>query len=112
MPNIKAEWSGSYPCLCYGKWTLKLDGINVSDKIPKSLINSSMNTYGKYEHWSFDGNMNEYFESYCDGLNCEEWIKSNKNWLNLITDDMDIQKEIFSAIQAEDFRPGSCGGCI
>ena len=41
-----------------------------------------------------------------------EWIKENAYWLDKITDDYNTQKEIFTAIQQEDFRSGSCGGCI
>lgn len=29
--NYKAEWSGCYPCLCYGTWTLFKDGEDVSE---------------------------------------------------------------------------------
>lgn len=32
---VEAKWSGLYPCLCSGEWTLKVNGKDVSDKIPK-----------------------------------------------------------------------------
>ena len=40
--------------------------------------------------------------------------KNMKNFikLNKITKDYSIKSEIFKAIQSEDFRSGSCGGCI
>lgn len=110
--SVEAKWSGSYPCLCSGKWTLKVNGKDVSNKIPKVLRNSSMNTIGNYQSWHFEEDYMEVFEDYDDGLECEEWIAENKEWLDSISTDISTQREIFLAINAEDFRSGSCGGCI
>lgn len=52
------------------------------------------------------------WESYDDGLKQDEWIESNKYWLDEITTDIEIQCQIFKAINEQDFRPNSCGGCI
>ena len=46
--KVEANWSGSYPNLCRGEWTLLIDGKNVSDKIPKDLRNEPMNTKSVY----------------------------------------------------------------
>lgn len=108
---IEANWSGSYPCLCFGEWTLKVDGKDVSKKIPEDLRKSSMNTYGTYRSWHFEDWM-EIFEYYVDGLDCGEWIEENDKWLSEITTDYSIKEQIFIAIQSKDFRHGSCGGCI
>lgn len=54
----------------------------------------------------------EEWESYYDGLKQDEWIESNKYWLDEITTDIDVQRQIFKAINEEDFRTNSCGGCI
>lgn len=70
-----------------------------------------MNTYKKYERWYFKGWVEEW-KSYYDGLKQDEWIESNKYWLDEITTDIDVQRQIFKAINEEDFRPNSCGGCI
>ena len=108
---VEAKWSGSYPCLCYGKWTLKVNGKDVSSMIPKKLRESSMNTYGTYQTWHFEDWL-EVFEDYEDGLDCDDWIMENKSWLDTITTELDTQREIYCAISAQDFRSGSCGGCI
>lgn len=108
---IEAKWSGSYPCLCSGEWTLKINGKDVSTKIPEELRRSSMGTRGTYSSWHFE-NWSEVFEDYEDGLDCDEWINENVYWLDTITDDSSVQKEIYYAINANDFREGSCGGCI
>lgn len=54
MATVEAKWSGKWPCLCHGKWTLIVDGIDVSDKIPEELRDSPMGTYGFYDTWYFD----------------------------------------------------------
>lgn len=108
---VKAKWSGSYPCLCSGKWSLEVNGVDVSDYIPNELRKSPMNTYGVYEEWHFE-NWIEVFEDYEDGLMGDEWIEQNKYWLDTITEDISVQIEIFYAITKEDWRYGSCGGCI
>lgn len=108
---VEAKWSGSYPCLCSGKWALIVDGKDASSKIPDKLRHSEMNTAGTYQSWHFE-NWNEVFEDYEDGLECEEWIKENKYWLDTISADYNTQSDIFHAINASDWRHGSCGGCI
>ncbi len=109
---VEAKWSGSYPCLCLGEWTLKVDGADVSKKIPKYLRKSPMNTYGTYSSWHLNEDYIEEFEDYQDGLECSEWIEENKEWLDNISTDRKIQEEIYYAINSVDFRSGSCGGCI
>lgn len=110
--KVEAKWSGSYPCLCFGKWTLIVNNIDVSNLIPKELRESSMNTYGTYSSWYFTGSWEVQTEYYEDGLYCEDWIKENKNWLDKISTDNSIQEQIYEAINKQDFRSGSCGGCI
>lgn len=88
-----------------------VDGENVSDLIPEDLRTSSMNIYGTYSSWHFE-NWMEVFDDYRDGLEYNEWIEENKSWLDKITTDKDTQELIFQAIQAQDFRYCSCGGCI
>ncbi len=109
--RVKAKWTGSYPTKCMGEWKLYLDGKDISNKIPKSKRECSMNTFGTYEQWHFV-NWLEEFESYEDGLHCDEWIKENEKWLSKITDNKELQEEIYKAFQAEDWRLGECGGCI
>lgn len=109
--KVEAKWTGLYPCLCSGEWILKVNNKDVSNLIPKELQTSSMNTFGTYSSWHFE-NWKEVFEDYEDGLDCFDWINKNKEWLNKISTDLWIQEEIYYAIRSEDFRAGSCGGCI
>lgn len=109
--NVEAIWNIE-GMRCYGKWTLKVDGKDVSDKIPENLRRNNMKTRKEYRKWYFDENYCEAWEHYIDGLDCEDWIEVNDYWLNKIVADRDIQKCIFYAINEEDFRRNSCGECI
>lgn len=109
--SVKAYWSGRYPCLCYGTWRLIVDGEDVSDMIPEDLRDKPMNTFGTYSTWYFNDWVEE-FDSYEDGLTCEDWIRENDYWLSDITDNHETKEQIYYAINGEDFRTGSCGGCI
>lgn len=50
--NIFVDWSGKYPNLCGGEWTITIDGLPVN--IPELLKHDRMNTFGTYSEWSFD----------------------------------------------------------
>jgi hypothetical protein len=110
--KVEAKWSGRYPNLCRGEWTLLIDGKNVSDKIPKDLRNEPMNTKDIYSSWRFGIDWEVKCDNYQDGLKCEDWIKENKEWLDRITTDKCEQEDIYYAFQLNDWRYGSCGGCI
>ena len=104
---VVAEWTGKYPCLCYGEWRLTIDGVDWSNAIPTDKRSSHMNTAGTYQEWWFE-DWNETFGSYEDGLEFEEWIVENEWVMSLPA----APQDVFCAIQTQDFRPGECGGCI
>lgn len=107
---FEVDWSGGGFCLCQGEWTIKKNGINVSDKIPKNLRRAPMNTFGEYHTWYFK-NWIEEWETYTDGLYCDDWISANE-WIDEICDSYDECVLLFNAINKEDWRHNSCGGCI
>ena len=109
---VKAKWSGAFPCLCSGEWTLEVDGKDVSNLIPDDLRRNEMNTYATYYHVSLGEDYMEEYSDYEDGLMCDEWIEENAYWLNMITMDIQTQQDIYYAINANDWRHCSCGGCI
>ena len=111
MNTYLAKWSGAWPCLCHGEWSLYKNNEDISYMIPYELKSNDMNTFGEYETWHFE-DWEEVWESYEDGLDCDEWLKENKSWISRITNSEIEQEEIFKTFQKEGFRWNSCGGCI
>jgi len=125
--QIKVNWTGSYPNLCSGVWEITIDGMSINDNSKMqntydSMLKRNMGTEGSYESWHFE-NWSEVFESYDDGLYFDDWVKSTQAVeLRLMIDDNLIQKQtkmsdpdmknLFSELQNNDWRSGSCGGCI
>ena len=77
-----------------------------------------MNTYGQYSRWYFDEEYCEYDEYYYDGLEKDEWIVENYEWVVPMFNEFDIPvtpsllSNLYHQINEEDWRSGSCGGCI
>lgn len=69
-----------------------------------------MDTEGIYQSWHFE-DWEDVWESYKDGLECDDWIKKNDYWISKIADCCDEKVSLFKAFQAQDFRTCSCGGC-
>ena len=105
---VEAKWSGKYPNLCQGVWSIFVDGIDYSDYIPKEIRHSPMGTHGFYSEWSFDDDYGEVWEEYEDGLHFGEWAKQNDWVKNIPANPFDI----YCAFNVEDWRYDSCGGCI
>lgn len=96
-------------CDCH--WEIKINGIDVSDKIPEDLRYGSMNTENIYSN--LVNGEEELFEYYRGGLKKEEWITTNKYWLDNITEDESSQEILFKQIQRKEFTGcAECGGCI
>lgn len=70
-----------------------------------------MGCSGIYQEWTFTNNWEVEWSTYHDGLDAEKWIKENEKWLKEIGPEEDYEK-IFEAFQKNDWRMGSCGGCI
>ena len=106
------NWSGSWPCLCYGEWMLYHNGEKIDVEIP--FQGEPADTYGSYSQWSFGGESgwDEEWEFYEDGLGEEAWIEENIEYLKQVTDDDEQYVYIYEAFKVNDFRIGSCGGCI
>lgn len=109
---MTAEWTGKYPNLCRGKWILKDGSRNISSIIPDDLLHNEMGTYKTFEKWEFDDKWNEEWSTYEDGLECEDWIEANYEWLSVYTQDSKTMRDIYDAFNKNDWRHGSCGGCI
>jgi hypothetical protein len=108
MTKYYAEWSGSYPCLCSGEWTLFIDDEPCKVEIP--FQGDCADTFGTYEEWHFE-NWIEVFEDYECGMHCDDWCNEYQDYLEKVAPKSDWPL-VFEAFQANDWRHGSCGGCI
>ena len=108
--KITVEWTGKSPCLCYGEWIITIDGEKV--ELPEEIRNSDMNTYGTYDCWSFGDDYLEEWDSYENGLEFPQWIHDNLWWVADLHLTPTEQEELYNQINEQDWRPGSCGGCI
>ena len=115
MTDFKANWSGGYPNLCFGEWTLEYQGLPLI--LPEDERECDKGTYGEYSSWHFE-DWSEVFDSYEDGLKFPEWVKENGRWVDVMFHRHNIEKseanylELFEAFQENDWRSNSCGGCI
>ena len=129
--KITVEWTGAYPNLCSGEWLIRINGKLIEDgkdydpydkrkmMTPYgSVLRESMNTAGTYQSWHFE-DWSEVFEDYESGYAFKQWEETEiaKKLFTLIEKNKIIlsgkEKEIlFEALQDNDWRSGSCGGCI
>ncbi len=112
MANFEVNWSGESSCLCYGEWTICRNGVDVSDLIPDNLIDNHMGTRKEYSAWHITDDWDEEWEHYFDGLSAKKWIRKNRYWISKICSNREEEFQLYHAINALDWRPGSCGGCI
>lgn len=111
MNTYTTEWTGEFPVLCHGEWKLYKNEEDISYLIPEDLKYDCMDCYGEYEEWEFDDEGQEHWNTYVDGYSETRWIKENKYWIKDIGPETDYPS-IFKAFQKQDWRAGSCGGCI
>lgn len=110
--KIEAVWSGSYPALCYGEWSLTIDGKDFTRVIPKKRRSEPMGTFKTYSHWQFGEDWDEEWEDYEDGMGLDEWVQSNMSWIQKLPIENSDYESLYEAFRAQDFRHGECGGCI
>ena len=113
MPGNRAitvKWTGAYPNLCSGEWIITVGGEKV--ELPDKVRTSPMWTRGAYNTWTFNKDWQEVWSQYEDGLDFEPWLHENNSWLSRLNLSSEEERALYNAISAEDWRHGSCGGCI
>ena len=114
--RFKANYSGGYPNLCGGKWSLTYKRLPVI--LPSEQVQGDKGTYGTYTRWYFDNNWVECTEDYEDGMLRDEWVAKNKHWVDKMFIQHNIElscknySDLYAAFQENDWRHDSCGGCI
>ena len=107
----EADWTGVPWSLCSGSWILRHNGEDIDTDIP--FQGEHAGTYGTYSEWGFGGESGwmEEWDEYDYGLECQDWCDEHRDWLSTVAPESEWE-EIFLAFQSNDFRPGSCGGCV
>ena len=134
--EIEVDWTGSYPNLCSGSWIIKINGVQLVDKTddtkgetnwknePRAFsyghfMTEYMETSGTYSSWHFE-DWSEVFEDYYEGGEHGKcWFETGqgKKLAGLLKDngfdlnDVELE-ELYEKISDQDWRSGSCGGCI
>lgn len=135
----EAEWTGEFPNLCMGHWRLFKDGsevknvripfngyIEITDEnagqfedddvlrgfVAETFGGECAETEGVYSFYTFDNCWNDESHSYSDGFDCESWCDEYSEWLSQIDPEGTEREAIFKAFQKNDWRRGSCGGCL
>lgn len=111
----RAVWTGTYPTLCLrGEWRVYKNDVEVAaGGLP--FQGEPADTAGDYYYWGFSPDWSEEWDTHSDGLGEDAWVDKYGDALAacLPLDDRSVDlHELYKAFQANDFRPGSCGGCI
>lgn len=105
-----ARWSAAGHTLCLGHWQISY--LDQAIVLPDKIANHDMNTRGNFS-WMFPDEA-----EFIEGLGFEDWLEDNVEWLSdvFIQHDIPLDAEHFlhfyQAVNSEDWRCSSCGGCI
>ena len=111
MPNpFTARWTATGSNICVGHWEISHLGQPL--ELDSERRENDMGTYAIYSYIFPDDEM------YAEGLQEDEWIIANLDWLmhlfianNIPTDEAHF-RYFYQAVNKQDWRCGSCGGCI
>jgi hypothetical protein len=116
MSKFKVDWSGGYPNLCSGVWTISYDGNDFI--LPDDKMKEPMGTAKEYDSWCFSDNWSEEWDSTYFGEEAGDWIMSNISWITPnfqrlnIPETLETYGLLYEEIKVYDWQLGSCGGCI
>jgi len=105
-----ALWTQKGHQLCTGHWEITY--LELPIELPFERRACDMETWGIYSFIYEDD------PDYAEGLPEEEWIVANIEWLQTLFEDYNIPFDkahlqyFYQAINPEDWRCGSCGGCL
>jgi hypothetical protein len=105
-----AAWSRNGNLLCHGHWIITFEARPVT--LPQHWQDKAMNTWGIYSI------IDPEDETFADGLEEDEWIVENVEWLTDWFFDNDIPLEeryyhaFWRAVNKADWRCTSCAGCM
>lgn len=107
---FKANWSAQGHSLCLGHWTILFEDKPI--ELPQMQSENHMNTFGNFSWLDPDD------DAFIEGLAFEDWIEKNADWLNDVFEQYAISFDeqhiqwFYQAVNKQDWRCSSCGGCI
>jgi hypothetical protein len=111
MPNpFTARWTAKGSGLCLAHWELFYLGQQLEIDLERKQ--NDMGTYAIYSFIFPDDDI------YAEGLPEDAWIIENKDWLTSLFTTYNIPSDethlrlFYQAVNRNDWRCGSCGGCI
>jgi hypothetical protein len=105
-----AKWSAQGHNLCTGHWQISYQGLPLT--LASKQADNHMNTYGIFSCLYPDD------EDYAEGLSVEPWIEENADWLSELFEIHNIPFDsqyvlwFYEAVNGQDWRCDSCGGCM
>jgi hypothetical protein len=105
-----ARWTQTGNNLCLGHWDITYEGRPLDVKPPHS--EDDMGTYGIFSYIFPDD------PELAEGLDEDDWILENIIWVSDLFGRHDIpideahMRWFYRAVNANDWRCGSCGGCL
>ncbi|TLU66415.1 hypothetical protein FE810_06930 [Thalassotalea litorea] len=105
-----AKWSADGHTMCLGHWQISYQGLPCT--IPAKYAEKDMGTYGNFSYFYPDD------DAYIEGEPFADWIDSNVDWLMDVFMQHNIPVEVeyfqwfYEAVNLNDWRCSSCGGCM
>lgn len=105
-----ARWSATGNNLCLGHWEISYQGKPL--RLEGDRFEKEMGTYGIFSYIFPDD------EDLAEGLAEDDWILANVDWLSALFADHGIpideehMRWFYRAVNPQDWRCGSCGGCL
>ncbi len=107
---FKASWTAKGHTLCLGHWEITYKERLLT--LPEQFYDSDLGTWGVYDPIYDDD------PEFSEGLAEDEWVIDNVEWLldMFIAADVPADQQhmawFYQAVNPQDWRCGSCGGCI
>lgn len=105
-----ARWTASGNNLCLGLWEIRYGGVLLA--LESGRAESDMGTFGNFSYIYPDD------DEFIEGLAEDDWILENIAWISdmFAAHDIPIDEThlrwLYQAINPQDWRCGSCGGCL
>lgn len=107
---FQANWSSQGHTLCLGHWQITYLGLPVT--LPQKYAEKDMNTRDNFSFMFPDE------DEFIEGIAFPEWLEANVDWLLAVFEKHNIPSDpehfelFYMAVNQNDWRCSSCGGCI